>query len=68
MLVDDDETDDAADAEGCEPDVRIEHLNVRDNHAASSATDSDNGVLQIVGVHCEKQSNYHPMFRITSST
>ena len=52
MLVDDDKADDTADAEGCEPNVRIQHLNVRDDHAASSASDSNNGVLEIVGVHC----------------
>lgn len=51
MLVDDDKADDTADAEGCEPNVRIQHLNVGDDHAASSASDSNNGVLEIVGVH-----------------
>lgn len=55
MLVDDDETDDAADAEGCKPDVRIEHLNVRDNHATSGAADANNSVLEIVGVHTMTQ-------------
>lgn len=52
MLVDDDQADDTADAKRRESDVRIQHLNVRYNHAASGAADSNNGVLEIVGVHC----------------
>lgn len=51
MLVNDDETDDAADAEGSKPDVRIQHLNVGHDNATSGAADSNNGVLEIVGVH-----------------
>jgi len=51
MFVDDDQADDTADAEGREPDVRIQHLNVRDDHAASGAADANNGVLEVVSVH-----------------
>ncbi len=51
MLVDDNKADDTADTQRCEPDVRIQDLNVRDDHAASGASNANNGVLEIVGVH-----------------
>lgn len=57
MLVDDNQSDYTANAEGCEPDVRIQHLDVGDDHAASGASDSNNGVLEIVGVHWIRQRN-----------
>jgi len=52
VLVDNNQSNDTADAEGREPDVRIQHLNVRDDHSASGAADANNSVLEIVGVHC----------------
>ena len=51
MFVDDNQADDAADTQRCEPDVRIQDLNVRDDHAASGASNANNGVLEIIGVH-----------------
>ena len=51
MLVDYNQADHTANAEGGEPNVRIQHLNVRDDHAASGAADANNSVLEIVGVH-----------------
>ncbi len=57
VLIDDDQSDDTADAEGCESDIWIQHLNVRDDNAASGASDPNNGVLEIVGVHEIRQRN-----------